>query len=227
MSKIVESLVELSGIVGVSSREGAVAAWNQMGIQWMYRVAGELGVRMDTPYRDLTTEEKDIVMNGPEVQRMVMIPSSNGKLFELNCTYRNARRAVEESLGKALTEKAVERVDRFLTIRPCQDCGGTRLNDAARAVLLCGLTLPEACAMPLSELSVWVSGVPDRLVVMPGGKIYFAELKTDKGTPTILQCRQMDRLFSLGCDVTLLQGRDQVKKFLERLGNERKEGDAV
>lgn len=71
------------------------------------------------------------------------------------------------------------------------------------------------------------AGVPDRLVVMPGGKIYFAELKTDKGTPTILQCRQMDRLFSLGCDVTLLQGREQVKKFLERLGNERKEGDAV
>ena len=145
-------------------REGAVVAWNQMGIQWMYRVAGELGVRMDTPYRDLTPEEKDIVMNGPEVQRMVMIPSSNGKLFELNCTYRNARRAVEESLGKALTEKAVERVDRFLTVRPCQDCGGTRLNEAARSVLLCGLTLPEACAMPLSELSVWVSGVPDRLV---------------------------------------------------------------
>ena len=57
----------------------------------------------------------------------------------------------------------MERVDRFLTVRPCQDCGGTRLNDAARAVLLCGLTLPEACAMPLSELSVWVSGVPDRL----------------------------------------------------------------
>lgn len=144
-------------------RQGAVVAWNQMGIQWMYRVAGELGVRMDVPYRDLTPEEKDVVMNGPEVQRLVMIPSSNGKLFELNCTYRNARRAVEESLGKALTEKAVERVDRFLTTGVCPDCGGTRLNGAARSVLLCGRTLPEACAMPLSELAEWVSEVPSRM----------------------------------------------------------------
>lgn len=144
-------------------REGAVTAWNQMGIQWMYRVAGELGVRMDTPYRDLTDAEKDIVMNGPEVQRMVMIPSSNGKLFELNCTYRNAYRAVEESLSKATTEKAVEKVDRFLTSCTCTECGGTRLNERVRSVTLDGLTLPEVCAMPLEDLVEWIHGVPDSL----------------------------------------------------------------
>lgn len=68
------------------------------------------------------------------------------------------------------------------------------------------------------------AGVPDRLIVMPGGKIYFVELKTEKGVPTVLQCRQMDRLFSLGCDVTLLQGLEQVKNFLARI-SEVKPGD--
>lgn len=144
-------------------REGAVTAWNQMGIQWMYRVAGELGVRMDTPYKDLSDKEKDIVMNGPEVQKMVMIPSSNGKLFELNCTYRNARRAVEESMSKATTEKAIEKVDRFLSIRRCTECGGTRLNEKARSVLLNGRSLPEVCAMTLDELVPWIAGVPGSL----------------------------------------------------------------
>lgn len=70
------------------------------------------------------------------------------------------------------------------------------------------------------------AGVPDRLIVMPGGKIYFVELKTEKGVPTVLQCRQMDRLFSLGCDVTLLQGLEQVKNFLARITAEQKEGGA-
>lgn len=69
------------------------------------------------------------------------------------------------------------------------------------------------------------AGVPDRLIVMPGGKVYFAELKTERGMPTVLQCRQMDELFSLGCDVSLLQGQEQVRRFLERLDRER--GDAV
>lgn len=68
------------------------------------------------------------------------------------------------------------------------------------------------------------AGVPDRLIVMPGGKIYFVELKTEKGVPTVLQCRQMDQLFSLGCDVTLLQGLEQVKNFLARI-SEVKPGD--
>lgn len=68
------------------------------------------------------------------------------------------------------------------------------------------------------------AGVPDRLIVMPGGKIYFVELKTEKGVPTVLQCRQMDRLFNLGCDVTLLQGLEQVKNFLARI-SEVKPGD--
>lgn len=144
-------------------RNGAVQAWNQMGIQWMYHVAEELGVRVDVPYSELTPEEREIVMSGPEVQRTVMIPSSNGKLFELNCTYRNARRAVEENLRKAQTEKAVERVDRFMTTAECPECRGTRVSAAVRSVLLCGRTLPEACAMPLSELTEWVSSIPGRM----------------------------------------------------------------
>lgn len=68
------------------------------------------------------------------------------------------------------------------------------------------------------------AGVPDRLIVMPGGRVYFVELKTDTGQATTLQKRQMERLFSLGCDVTLLQGLEQVKNFLARI-SEVKPGD--
>lgn len=42
----------------------------------------------------------------------------------------------------------------------CPDCGGTRLSDAARAPRLRGISLDEACTMPLSELVGWVKGVP-------------------------------------------------------------------
>lgn len=61
------------------------------------------------------------------------------------------------------------------------------------------------------------SGVPDRLVVLPGGRVIFAELKTDKGKPTVLQIQQMTRLHEMGCDVRLLSGKDQVSNFLAEL----------
>ncbi len=48
------------------------------------------------------------------------------------------------------------------------------------------------------------AGVPDRLVVLPGGRIGFVELKVNGNKPTALQNRQMDRLKKLGCFVCVL-----------------------
>ena len=158
--------VDSSKLVSDESKtieEGAVDAWNQFGISWMYHVAGELGVRLDVPFRDLTDEEKDIVYNGPAVKKYINIPSKNGKLFELNAEYRNAHRAIEEALKNAKTEKGLTKINKFLTTKVCSDCGGTRLNAKARETLLGGINLAEACRMNLKDLVLWVGRVVGEL----------------------------------------------------------------
>jgi len=144
-------------------QEGAVDAWNRFGISWMYLVAGELGVRTNVPFRELTTEEKKIIYEGEAVQRRVMIPSKNGKLFELNCTYRNAHKAIEEALHRAQSEKGVERIHKYLSVHTCPDCNGTRLNAKVRSSTLCGKTLPEVEAMTLDDLIDWIPTIPQRM----------------------------------------------------------------
>lgn len=143
--------------------EGAVSAWNQFGISWMYHVAGELGVRVDVPFKDLTDAEKDIVYNGPQVKKYINIPSKNGKLFELNAEYRNAHRAIEEALKNAKTEKGLAKINKFLTTKVCSDCGGTRLNSKARQTLLGGINISKACQMNLKDLVLWVNDVVSSL----------------------------------------------------------------
>ena len=143
--------------------EGAVDAWNQFGISWMYHVAGELGVRLDVPFKDLTDEEKDIVYNGPAIKKYINIPSKNGKLFELNAEYRNAHRAIEEALNNAKTEKGLTKINKFLITNVCSDCGGTRLNSKARETLLGGINISEACKMNLKDLVIWVRDVVNHL----------------------------------------------------------------
>ena len=142
---------------------GAVDAWNQFGISWMYHVAGELGVRLDVPFKDLTDEEKDIVYNGPAVKKYINIPSKNGKLFELNAEYRNAHRAIEEALKNAKTEKGLTKINKFLTTKVCSDCEGTRLNSKARETLLGGIDISQACKMNLKDLMLWVPQVVNEL----------------------------------------------------------------
>ena len=143
--------------------QGAVESWNMFGISWMYHVAGELGVRLNVPFKDLTAKEKDIIFNGPAVKKYINIPSKNGKLFELNAEYRNAHKAVEEALKKAKTEKGLTRINKYLTTMQCSHCMGTRLNDKARQTLLGGINISEACKMNLNDLTSWIGEVVSEL----------------------------------------------------------------
>ena len=139
--------------------EGAVAPWNSLMWSLMTDVCRAMGVRTDVPFRDLTEKEKDIVYNGPAEKKHIFYkPKNSNQASELDFTYFNAVYTVENALAKGM-----KRVEKFLRQDTCPDCGGTRLSDAARAPRLQGISLDEACRMSLSDLAVWVDGVPDSL----------------------------------------------------------------
>ena len=64
------------------------------------------------------------------------------------------------------------------------------------------------------------SGVPDRIIFLPGGRIYFVELKTKKGYPSALQKLQRRRFKELGHEVYLLYGMEDVRVFLNGIGDD-------
>ena len=140
--------------------EGAVVPWSMFGLAAVPKVAAELGVRVDVPFSELTADERRIVFEGPPVKRVILYPAKNGKLFELNASYRNARQAVQDALRKATTKSGLDRVDRFLTVHTCPDCAGTRLSAQARSTLVDGIDLAQATAKTLDDVTAWVRTVP-------------------------------------------------------------------
>lgn len=58
-------------------------------------------------------------------------------------------------------------------------------------------------------------GVPDRLVLLPGGKILFAELKVDDGRLSRSQLLQISKLRQLGAEVYEVWGKNGVDHFLQ------------
>ena len=145
---------------------GAVAPWNSLMWSLMTDVCRAMGVRTDVPYRDLTDEEKEIVLHGPMVKKHIFYrPKSRESVTagEMDFTYYSATATVMNALSKVTDEKGMARVEKFLKEETCPDCGGTRLSDAARAPRLRGLSLAEVCEMALSDLCEWVRGVPASL----------------------------------------------------------------
>ena len=60
-------------------------------------------------------------------------------------------------------------------------------------------------------------GVPDRIVITPGGRTIYVELKTEVGRLAAIQKWQQDEMRKRGADVRTLKGLDQVKAFVEEV----------
>jgi excinuclease ABC subunit A len=143
--------------------QGAVLPWNSGGRRLSMYAAGELGVRLDVPYRSLTDQERDIVLHGEPVKRQVTLHSGRGgRTVQLSVNYDNAVAAVERSL-RSNNERTRRLVQRFLITRVCSVCHGTRLRPEALSSQLGGRNLAEIGALTLDELGGFAAGLPPGL----------------------------------------------------------------
>ena len=62
---------------------------------------------------------------------------------------------------------------------------------------------------------IGLRGIPDRLVLMPGGRVIFVELKTDRGRLSKIQQAVHRKLLALGMTVETLKGRGDIDEWLE------------
>lgn len=58
-------------------------------------------------------------------------------------------------------------------------------------------------------------GVPDRIVVAPGGQVWFVEVKTETGKLSKLQEIVIDDLRDMGADVFVAYGKNGVDEILK------------
>ena len=61
------------------------------------------------------------------------------------------------------------------------------------------------------------AGMPDRLIILPPGKVCFIEVKAPGKKPRPLQLRQMDRLTNLGCTVRTIDHPNQIQELINEI----------
>jgi excinuclease UvrABC ATPase subunit len=85
------------------------------------------------------------------------------KVDGINLTYEG----VIPKIQKSMLSKDVEAmqphirafVERVVTFTTCPECGGTRLNEAARSCKIEKINIADACAMQINDLAEWVRGL--------------------------------------------------------------------
>jgi len=138
-----------------SLNEGALSVPGYTSGGWNHRLYSASGlVDPDKPIRDFTrTELHDLLYREPV--RM--------KIAGINMTYEGLIPRLQKSMlakdPESLQPHIREFVERAVTFTACPDCGGTRLNEAARSARIEGVNIAEACAMQISDLAAWVRGL--------------------------------------------------------------------
>ncbi|GAB3824706.1 ATP-binding cassette domain-containing protein [Kribbella italica] len=110
----------------------------------------------DLPLRDYPTEQWE---------QFLYSPATKVKVGKSNLTFEGLVPKVKKQyLGKDrdTMQNAVRAfADRALKLGPCPECGGARLNEAARAVRIDGVGITECSAMQISDLAQFVRGIDD------------------------------------------------------------------
>jgi excinuclease UvrABC ATPase subunit len=110
----------------------------------------------DKPIRKFTVKELDDLLHKEPTKI---------KVEGINLTYAGLIPTIRRSfLSKdvdALQPHVRAFVERVVTFTACPDCGGTRLNEAARSSRIAGINIADACGMQISDLADWVRGLDE------------------------------------------------------------------
>ncbi|ARQ71674.1 ATP-binding cassette domain-containing protein [Streptomyces marincola] len=140
-----------------SLAEGAITVPGYKADGWSVRIFTASGfLDADKPIRDYSeTELHDFLHREPTKVR----------IENTNLTYEGLIPRVKKSFltksREALQPHIRAFVDRAVTFTDCPDCGGTRLNEAARSSRIAGVGIADACAMQISDLAAWVRGLDE------------------------------------------------------------------
>ncbi|HUX70759.1 MAG TPA: excinuclease ABC subunit UvrA [Cellulomonadaceae bacterium] len=192
---------------GLSLAEGALTIPGYVAGGWNYRLYASSGfVDPHKPIRDYTAQERhDLLYREPT--RM--------KIENINMTYEGLVRRIQSSMlskdVEAMQPHIRAFVERAVTFTPCPDCGGTRLNEAARSSKVAGVSIADACARQISDLAEWVRGLVEPSVAPLLGAL---QQTLDSFVEIGLGYLSLDR--SSG---TLSGGESQRVKMIRHLGS--------
>jgi excinuclease ABC subunit A len=134
---------------------GAVRGWDRRNayyFQLITSLAEHYGFDIETPFAELPEDIRHILLYGSrgEVIRFRYLNERRGSVersHPFEGIISNMQRRYRETESNVVREELA----RYLGTQPCPDCGGARLNRAARHVSVSGKSLPDITALPVGS----------------------------------------------------------------------------
>jgi excinuclease ABC subunit A len=142
---------------------GAVRGWDRRNahyFQMLQSLARHYHFDVEMPWSELSAEVQRLLLSGSgseEIEFRFRDAAVRGtrKRHTFEGIVPNLERRYRETDSQAVREE----LRKYLGTRPCVDCGGARLNEAARAVLIDGRSLPAVTHLTVGQASEYFAGL--------------------------------------------------------------------
>jgi excinuclease ABC subunit A len=148
----------------LSIGEGAIAPWSVSASnyydQLAQAIAERYGVDLETPWRDLPQESRDFFLYGTNGDRVqVSYRNRFGRRRSYQTSFEGIVRSLERRYLETDSEFSREKIEEFMTLRPCPECHGARLRPESRAVLVADTPIHEFTALSARRALDWIAGL--------------------------------------------------------------------
>ena len=134
-----------------SLREGAltVSGWNMdvgnMSDMYFRALSKHYGFSLDTPYRDLPDDIKQILLYGTGDEKIDMEYRSGRFAGRFTKNFEGIVNNLERRYREASSDYVKYEIEKYMTITPCKTCHGDRLKKEALAVTVGGINIARLC----------------------------------------------------------------------------------
>ena len=121
--------------------------------QMLEALAGEYGFSLDTPFRDYPQEIKDLIIHGKGSREVKVHYRGQRGVGVYNITFEGLIKNVERRYRETGSEMSRQEYESFMTITPCNECGGQRLKKESLAVTIGGRNISEITNYSVLDLN--------------------------------------------------------------------------
>src|SRR5207253_2653968 len=126
--------------------------------QMTQAIAERYEVDLETPWEDLPEGVQDCFLYGTNGDRIyISYRNRFGRRRSYTTSFEGIVPNLERRYRETDSDYSREKIEEYMTLRPCPECHGARLRPESRAVLVDGTAIHEFTALSAKRALAWVT----------------------------------------------------------------------
>ena len=148
----------------LSISEGALVPWTVINSnfyeQVIQAIADRYEIDLETPWRDLRDEQKQLFLRGTDGEKLyVTYRNRMGRKRSYMLAFEGIVTSLERRYKETDSAYQKERIEEYMTLRPCPECGGARLKPTSLAVTVGDTNIAEMTRLSVERAIDFVDGL--------------------------------------------------------------------